>query len=246
MPFLNESVHLPRFLDSMAAQTRVPDRLVLVDDGSTDGSAAIAESFAARHPFAVVVRRPPRPPRTDRLAGADELKAFLLGARPAHRALGCGRQARRRPGADPAYDRRNRTPAHPRSGPGDCRVVSRPRCILQTERAGCASTPTTSMARPSSTAGRAGSRSPRCLRCSAGTRLTRSRRECSDGAPRALPRPTAIRYTFARGPPTTGPPAVCAGREAAPTPWAIILCTCCCSRCGTPRVQPVRPAPCTT
>jgi hypothetical protein len=77
VPFLNESAHLPRFLASVAAQTRVPDRLVLVDDGSTDGSAAIAESFADRHSFAVALRRPPRPPRTDRLAGADELKAFL-------------------------------------------------------------------------------------------------------------------------------------------------------------------------
>jgi len=77
VPFLNEARVLPRFLESVAAQTRPPDRLLLVDDGSTDGSDAIAADFAARHPFAVALRRPPRPPRRDRLATADELKAFL-------------------------------------------------------------------------------------------------------------------------------------------------------------------------
>jgi poly-beta-1,6-N-acetyl-D-glucosamine synthase len=77
VPFLNEAHHLPRFLASVAAQTRRPDRLVLVDDGSTDGSGAIASEFAARHDFAVALTRPPRPPQRDRLATADELKAFL-------------------------------------------------------------------------------------------------------------------------------------------------------------------------
>jgi len=77
VPFLNEARHLPAFLESVAAQARRPDRLVLVDDGSTDGSGAIAAEFAARHDFAVALTRPPRPPKRDRLATADELKAFL-------------------------------------------------------------------------------------------------------------------------------------------------------------------------
>ena len=36
--FLNESKYLPTLLDSIQAQSRPPDELVLVDDGSTDGS----------------------------------------------------------------------------------------------------------------------------------------------------------------------------------------------------------------
>jgi hypothetical protein len=77
VPFLNEARFLPRFRGSVAAQTRLPDRLVLVDDGSTDGSFRIAAEFAARHSYATALRRPPRPTRRDRLATADEMRAFV-------------------------------------------------------------------------------------------------------------------------------------------------------------------------
>jgi biofilm PGA synthesis N-glycosyltransferase PgaC len=76
VPFLNEAGVLPRLLESVAAQARPPDRLVLVDDGSTDTSYRIAADFAGRHSYAVALRRPPRPPRRDRLATANELRAF--------------------------------------------------------------------------------------------------------------------------------------------------------------------------
>jgi Glycosyl transferase family 2/O-Antigen ligase len=74
--FLNEESYLPRFLRSIETQTRSPDRLVLVDDGSTDRSGEIASEFARAHPNAVLLRRPPRPRARDRLAEAGELKAF--------------------------------------------------------------------------------------------------------------------------------------------------------------------------
>jgi poly-beta-1,6-N-acetyl-D-glucosamine synthase len=77
VPFLNEERHLATFLTSMVAQTRLPDRLVLVDDGSTDRSGEVAEHFARANPWASVVRRQMRPPARDRLADAHELKAFL-------------------------------------------------------------------------------------------------------------------------------------------------------------------------
>ena len=48
VPVLNEAPFLPRFLASVAHQTRPPDRLVLVDDGSTDNSYEIAREFAYR------------------------------------------------------------------------------------------------------------------------------------------------------------------------------------------------------
>ena len=75
--FLNEERYLPAFLDTVAAQTRLPDRLLLVDDGSTDRSPKIVRDFAAEHPWATVLARPPRPPERDRLAQANEYKAFL-------------------------------------------------------------------------------------------------------------------------------------------------------------------------
>jgi poly-beta-1,6-N-acetyl-D-glucosamine synthase len=74
--FLDEERMLPTFLGSIAAQTRPPDRLLLVDDGSRDGSVEVAEAFAGRHPFATVLRRPVRPSESDRLATAAELRAF--------------------------------------------------------------------------------------------------------------------------------------------------------------------------
>jgi biofilm PGA synthesis N-glycosyltransferase PgaC len=60
----------------MAAQTRLPDRLVLVDDGSTDSSGEIAAEFARGREEVLVLCRPPGPRARDRLAEAGELKAF--------------------------------------------------------------------------------------------------------------------------------------------------------------------------
>ena len=57
MPFYNHARYLEFALASLATQTRLPDLLVAVDDGSTDGSSAIVEAFAARAPFAVTLLR---------------------------------------------------------------------------------------------------------------------------------------------------------------------------------------------
>lgn len=74
--FLNEEAYLGRLLDSLDRQHRPPDRLLLVDDGSTDRSVQIAADFADAHAYATVLRRPPRPPQRDRLATAAELRSF--------------------------------------------------------------------------------------------------------------------------------------------------------------------------
>src|SRR4051794_18458629 len=74
--FLDEERHLQTLLDSVAAQTRAPDRLMLVDDGSRDGSVRIAEQFARSRDFATVLQRSVRPATPDRLATAPELRAF--------------------------------------------------------------------------------------------------------------------------------------------------------------------------
>jgi biofilm PGA synthesis N-glycosyltransferase PgaC len=80
VPFLNEEWCLPTFLASLDAQTRPPDQLVLVDDGSTDRSGDTAEEFARSRPRVMALRRPPRPPSRDRLAQANELRAFQWAA----------------------------------------------------------------------------------------------------------------------------------------------------------------------
>jgi poly-beta-1,6-N-acetyl-D-glucosamine synthase len=74
--FLNEERYLPALLQSLAEQTRPPDRLLLVDDGSTDTSAELAEAFAREYPYAKALHRPPRTRERDRLAAAAELSSF--------------------------------------------------------------------------------------------------------------------------------------------------------------------------
>ena len=76
VPFLDEERFLPALLGSLAAQARRPDLLLLVDDGSTDGSGRLAGEFAAEHDWARSLRRPPRPPERDRLATAAEYRSF--------------------------------------------------------------------------------------------------------------------------------------------------------------------------
>jgi biofilm PGA synthesis N-glycosyltransferase PgaC len=80
--FLNEERHLGVTLESLAGQTRVPDYVVLVDDGSTDGSPAIASAFIDRFPHAELVRRPPRAHEADRLASASVWESFQQAAAP--------------------------------------------------------------------------------------------------------------------------------------------------------------------
>jgi poly-beta-1,6-N-acetyl-D-glucosamine synthase len=79
IPFLNEGRYLDTLLESMAAQTRPPDRLLLVDDGSTDSSPEIAALFAERFAYARVLHRPPRAVGRDRLIDAAEWRAFRWG-----------------------------------------------------------------------------------------------------------------------------------------------------------------------
>jgi hypothetical protein len=74
--FLDEEEHLAQTLASLAAQSRTPDTLLLVDDGSSDDSPRLARAFAQTHAWARLVSRPRRARERDRLASAAELHAF--------------------------------------------------------------------------------------------------------------------------------------------------------------------------
>lgn len=52
LPNYNHARFLPAALESVIAQTRKPDELLIVDDGSTDDSVAIIESYLPRLPNA--------------------------------------------------------------------------------------------------------------------------------------------------------------------------------------------------
>jgi len=57
-PARNEATFIQKVLDSVASQTRLPARWVIVDDGSTDPTAQIVESYAARFSWIELLRRP--------------------------------------------------------------------------------------------------------------------------------------------------------------------------------------------
>jgi biofilm PGA synthesis N-glycosyltransferase PgaC len=57
-PARNEERFIAKTLDSMVAQSLLPERWVILDDGSTDRTAEIVESYAKRHPWIELVRRP--------------------------------------------------------------------------------------------------------------------------------------------------------------------------------------------
>lgn len=50
VPCLNEADHVERLLDAVRLQDQAPLEIVVVDDGSTDGTQAILDRYRARHP----------------------------------------------------------------------------------------------------------------------------------------------------------------------------------------------------
>lgn len=55
---LNEARSLPGLLDSLLAQTRPPSEIVIVDGGSTDGTATVARAYAERGAPVTVIEVP--------------------------------------------------------------------------------------------------------------------------------------------------------------------------------------------
>jgi glycosyltransferase involved in cell wall biosynthesis len=59
-PAHNEEAFIERTLASMVAQTRLPERWVIVDDGSTDRTARVVEGYVSRYQWIQLFRRPER------------------------------------------------------------------------------------------------------------------------------------------------------------------------------------------
>ena len=74
-PARNEERFIAKTLESMVAQTLLPERWVIVDDGSTDNTAEIVERYAARCPWLELVRRPQHADRSF----AGKVHAFNTG-----------------------------------------------------------------------------------------------------------------------------------------------------------------------
>lgn len=75
-PVRDEASLIRGTLDSIVAQTCRPQEWVIVDDGSTDDTVAIVESYSARYPFIRLVKKPDRGARK---VGAGVIEAFDFG-----------------------------------------------------------------------------------------------------------------------------------------------------------------------
>jgi biofilm PGA synthesis N-glycosyltransferase PgaC len=71
----NEEAFIEKTLSSMVAQTVLPERWIIVDDGSTDRTAAIIENYARRYPWIELLHRPQRSDRSF----AGKVHAFYAG-----------------------------------------------------------------------------------------------------------------------------------------------------------------------
>jgi len=57
VPIYNAEHYLPSCIESLRAQTEKELQIILIDDGSTDGSYAVAQSFAAQDPRIMVLQQ---------------------------------------------------------------------------------------------------------------------------------------------------------------------------------------------
>ncbi len=74
-PVRDEAQDIERTIESMSAQTNLPVRWIVVDDGSTDGTGEILDSYANRSWITVVHRKN----RGHRAAGGGVIESFDAG-----------------------------------------------------------------------------------------------------------------------------------------------------------------------
>jgi glycosyltransferase involved in cell wall biosynthesis len=74
-PARNEERFICKTLDSVVSQTVLPERWIIVDDGSTDRTAELVQAYTKRFPWIQVIQRPQRVDRSF----AGKVHAFNTG-----------------------------------------------------------------------------------------------------------------------------------------------------------------------
>jgi poly-beta-1,6-N-acetyl-D-glucosamine synthase len=75
-PARNEEAFIIKTLDAVTSQSQLPERWVIVDDGSTDRTAEIVSGYAEKFPWIILVQRPKREGRNF-AAKADAVNSAL-------------------------------------------------------------------------------------------------------------------------------------------------------------------------
>ena len=78
VPVYNYKAYLCRCLDSIAAQTLADWECLVVDDGSSDGSAAVCDEYAAKDPRFVVIHKENGGVSSARNAGLESARGEFL------------------------------------------------------------------------------------------------------------------------------------------------------------------------
>ena len=76
IPAHNEARFIGQTLNSLSRQSLKPDKLVVVDDGSTDETFAVAEEYAQKHSFIQVIKNHSS---TEHAPGSKVINAFYKG-----------------------------------------------------------------------------------------------------------------------------------------------------------------------
>src|SRR3954452_15781148 len=79
VPFYNVEHYLAECLESLQRQTHRDLQLILIDDGSTDDSAAIAEKVAGGDDRFTIMERPNEAPGAARNAGLEVVAGDYIG-----------------------------------------------------------------------------------------------------------------------------------------------------------------------
>ena len=74
IPVYNVRAWLKPCLDSLAAQTFSPLEIVLVEDGSTDGSEEVLSDFCAKHSYARLLKQPHAGAASARILGMEQAR----------------------------------------------------------------------------------------------------------------------------------------------------------------------------
>jgi biofilm PGA synthesis N-glycosyltransferase PgaC len=74
-PARNEEMYIQKTIESMVSQSVMPERWIIVDDGSTDRTAEIVEPYLKQYPWIQLVRRP----RHTERSFAGKANAFNAG-----------------------------------------------------------------------------------------------------------------------------------------------------------------------
>ena len=78
IPIYNEANHIAACLDTLLKQTAKPKRIVVVDDGSSDGSVSIVKQYQGRFPVTLLLQKHRGPGAARNLAAAKVKDGILI------------------------------------------------------------------------------------------------------------------------------------------------------------------------